>query len=221
MITMTSTTREPSWLSPLLGYCHCRHYPARKDLIKPGDPADKLLYVISGQVVVMLEDEDGREIILAYLSKGEFIGEMGLFAPQPLRSVCIRARSKCELAEISYSKLKHLLENELKDQASPLLYDLGRQLSDRLTKTSRKVSDLAFLDVTGRVASALLDLANQPEAVTHPDGMQIRITRQEISRIVGCSREMVGRVLKNMEEEGLITAKGKTMVIYGASRGQD
>ena len=46
--------------------------------------------------------------------------------------------------------------------------------------------------------------------------MQIRITRQEISRIVGCSREMVGRVLKNMEEEGLITARGKTMVIYGA-----
>ena len=217
---MTNTVREPSWLGPLLDHCHCRNYQARKDLIKPGDPADKLLYVISGQVVVMLEDEGGREIILAYLNKGDFIGEMGLFAPQPLRSVCIRARSKCELAEISYSKLKHLLENELKDQASPLLYDLGRQLSDRLTNTSRKVSDLAFLDVTGRIASALLELAGQPEAVTHPTGMQIRVTRQEISRIVGCSREMVGRVLKNMEEEGLITAKGKTMVISGASRGQ-
>ena len=216
MNSMTYKVLEPSWLSPFLGYCHCRQYPARKDLIKPGDPADKLLYVISGQVVVMLEDEEGREIILAYLSKGEFIGEMGLFAPQPRRSVCIRARTKCELAEITYSKLKHLLDIELKEQATPLLYDLGRQLSDRLTKTSRKVSDLAFLDVTGRVASALLGLARQPEAITHPDGMQIRIPRQEISRIVGCSREMVGRVLKNMEEEGLITARGKTMVIYGA-----
>lgn len=220
MSSKKDTAPEPSWLDPFLGYCHCRQYPARKDLIKPGDLADKLLYVVDGQVVVMLEGEDGREIILAYLGKGEFIGEMGLFAPQPRRSVCIRVRSKCELAEISYSKLKLLLENELKDQALPLLYHLGRQLSDRLTMTSRKVSDLAFLDVTGRVASALLDLTGQPEATTHPDGMQIRITRQEISRIVGCSREMVGRVLKSMEEEGLITAKGKTMVIYGAPRSQ-
>ena len=217
MNSKTKKSSAPSWLEPLLGFCHCRQYPPNKDLIKPGDPADKLLYVISGQISVMLEDEDGREIILAYLSQGDFIGEMGLFAPQPKRSVCIRARSKCELAEISYSKLQHLLDNEMKDHAKPLLYDLGRQLSDRLTKTSRKVSDLAFLDVTGRVASALLDLASQPEAVTHPEGMQIRITRQEISRIVGCSREMAGRVLKSMEEEGLINAKGKTIVIYGAS----
>ena len=51
--------------------------------------------------------------------------------------------------------------------------------------------------------------------MTHPDGMQIKITRQEIGRIVGCSREMVGRVLKNLEEGGLVTAKGKTMVVYG------
>ncbi len=216
MSTMHPTAPEASWLRPFLAYCHCRQYPACKDLIKPNDPADKLLYVIDGQLTVMLEDEDGKEIILAYLSKGDFIGEMGLFAPQPKRSVCIRTRSKCELAEITYSKLEQLLDTELKDQAKPFLYALGRQLSDRLTHTSRKVSHLAFLDVTGRVASALLDLTQQPEAVIHPDGMQIHITRQEISRIVGCSREMVGRVLKDMNEEGLITAKGKTMVIYGA-----
>jgi len=77
------------------------------------------------------------------------------------------------------------------------------------------VSHLAFFDVTGRVASTLLDLCKQPDAMTHPDGMQIRITRQEIGRIVGCSREMVGRVLKNLEAQGLIRVKGKTMVILG------
>jgi len=80
---------------------------------------------------------------------------------------------------------------------------------------SRKVSDLAFMDVTGRVARTLLDLCKQPDAMTHPDGMQIRITRQEIGRIVGCSREMVGRVLKSMEEQGLISVKGKTIVVFG------
>ena len=51
--------------------------------------------------------------------------------------------------------------------------------------------------------------------MTHPDGMQIKITRQEIGRIVGCSREMVGRVLKALEEQGLVSVKGKTMVVFG------
>jgi len=83
-------------------------------------------------------------------------------------------------------------------------------MAERLRNTTRKVGDLAFLDVTGRVARTLLDLCKQPDAMTHPDGMQIKITRQEIGRIVGCSREMVGRVLKALEEQGLVHVKGKT-----------
>ena len=71
------------------------------------------------------------------------------------------------------------------------------------------------LDVTGRVARTLLDLCQQPDAMTHPDGMQIKITRQEIGRIVGCSREMVGRVLKDLEERSLVQGKGKTMGVHG------
>lgn len=55
------------------------------------------------------------------------------------------------------------------------------------------------MDVTGRVARTLLDLAREPDAITHPDGMQIKITRQEIAKIVGCSREMAGRVMKTLE----------------------
>ncbi|RBL67696.1 transcriptional regulator Crp, partial [Pseudomonas sp. MWU13-2625] len=85
----------------------------------------------------------------------------------------------------------------------------------RLRNTTRKVGDLAFFDVTGRVARCLLELCKQPDAMTHPDGMQIKITRQEIGRIVGCSREMVGRVLKDLEERNLVHVKGKTMVVFG------
>ena len=83
-----------------------------------------------------------------------------------------------------------------------------------LRRTSRKVGHLAFMDVTGRIARTLLDLTNEPDAMTHPEGMQIRITRQELGRIVGCSREMVGRVLKTLEEQNLITASGKTIVVF-------
>jgi len=150
-------------------------------------------------------------MVVAYLNAGDFFGEMGLFEEKPVRSAWIRAKTACEIAEISYRKFK-----EIARQDAGLMFALSAQLAGRLRATTRKVSDLAFLDVTGRVARCLLDLSKQPDAMTHPDGMQIRVTRQEIGRIVGCSREMVGRVLKSLEDQGLISVKGKTMVIFGA-----
>ena len=65
----------------------------------------------------------------------------------------------------------------------------------------------------GALPQTLIDLTQQPDAMTHPEGMQIRVTRQELGRIVGCSREMAGRVLKALSEEGLIEASGKTIVV--------
>ena len=83
------------------------------------------------------------------------------------------------------------------------------------TPLIEKISiDEAFLDVTGRIARALLNLSKEPDAMSHPDGTQIKITRQEIARIVGCTREVAGKVLKNLEEQGLLSAKGKTLVIF-------
>ena len=72
------------------------------------------------------------------------------------------------------------------------------------------------MDVAGRIAQTLMNLARQPEAMTHPDGMQIKITRQEIGQMVGCSRETVGRIIKMLEDQNLIYAHGKTIVVYGA-----
>jgi CRP/FNR family cyclic AMP-dependent transcriptional regulator len=140
---------------------------------------------------------------------------MGLFVPEPKRSVMVRTRTSCQIAEISYQRLEQLFNHDLKDYTKEILYAMGAQLSQRLNQTSNKVGHLAFFDVTGRIARTLLDLCKEPDAMTHPDGMQIRITRQEIGRIVGCSREMAGRVLKNLEEQGLISVKGKTIVVFG------
>jgi CRP/FNR family cyclic AMP-dependent transcriptional regulator len=61
-----------------------------------------------------------------------------------------------------------------------------------------------------------MDLCGEPDAMTHPEGMQIKVSRQELSRLVGCSREMAGRVLKVLEEQGLLKATGKTIVVYNA-----
>lgn len=201
------------YLEKILPHCYRKRFTSKSTLIYAGDPCNALYFILSGSVTVLIEDEEGKEIIIAYLNEGHVLGELGLFNqqnPDVLRSAWARARTDCEVAEISYDKFMELVQQE-----PGILYALGSQMAERLRNTTRKVGDLAFLDVTGRVARTLLDLCKEPDAITHPDGMQIKITRQEIGRIVGCSREMVGRVLKDLEEKGLIHVRGKTMVIYG------
>ena len=193
-----------------LSHCHRRRYPAKSTIIYAGDQGDTLYYIIKGSVTVVIEDDsDGKEMILAYLNPEDFVGEMGLF-DQEHRSAWIRTKTECEVGEISYGKFV-----ELSHKHPEFLFAISKQIAQRLRDTTRKVSDLAFLDVTGRVARTLLDLCREPDAMTHPDGMQIKITRQEIGRIVGCSREMVGRVLKDLEERELVSVAGKTMVVFG------
>ncbi len=198
-------------LERFLEHCHRRRYPSKSTIICAGDKPDILYFIVKGSVTVLIEDDEGREIVLAYLNEGDFFGEMGLFdTSEEGRSAWVRARTECELAEISYSRFRQLAQED-----ADILFALSTQMATRLRDTSRKVSDLAFLDVTGRIAGTLLDLTKQPDAMTHPDGMQIKITRQELGRIVGCSREMAGRVLKNLEEQGLISVAGKTIVVFG------
>ncbi len=207
--TPSETTGIQS-LDKFLEHCHKRHYPTKSTIIYADDKPDVLYFILDGSVSVLIEDSDGREIVLAYLNKGDFFGEMGLFDEQHSRSAWVRTRTSCEVAEISYTKFRQVAQEH-----SDIVFAMASQMAARLRVTSRKVSDLAFMDVSGRVARTLLDLCKQPDAMTHPDGMQIRITRQEIGKIVGCSREMVGRVLKSMEEQGLISVKGKTIVVFG------
>ncbi len=208
-MTPTPITPHIPRAEEFLSHCHRRRYPAKSTIIYAGDTGDTLYYIIKGSVTVIIEDDDGREMIVAYLNPGDFFGEMGIFGHDD-RTAWIRAKTECEVGEISYDKFLELVETN-----PDFLFALSRQMASRLRDTTRKVGDLAFLDVTGRVARTLLDLCNEPDAMTHPDGMQIKITRQEIGRIVGCSREMVGRVLKTLEDQGLVSVKGKTMVVYG------
>lgn len=195
-----------------LSHCHIHKYPSKSTLIHAGEKAETLYYIVKGSVAVLIKDDEGKEMILSYLNQGDFMGELGLFEEddESIRSAWIRAKTPCEVAEISYKKFRQLI------QVNPdILMRLSTQMAKRLQVTSQKVGNLAFLDVTGRIAQTLLNLAKQPDAMTHPDGMQIKITRQEIGQIVGCSRETVGRILKMLEEQNLISAHGKTIVVFG------
>jgi len=210
-----SIVREIPTLSPslehLLKFSHRKSYKAKEIIIHEGDVSSSLYYIIEGSVSVLAESETGEEIILAQLNKGDFFGEAGLFElDEGKRTARIIARSNSSIAEISYAQFKQIVAED-----PAVMFLLTGQIFHRLKKTSMKVRDLIFLDVKGRIAHCLLELSAEPDAMTHPDGMQIKITRQDLAKMVGCSREMAGRVLKELEEEDLITAHGKTIVVFG------
>lgn len=193
-----------------LSHCHRKHVPAKSTIIRQGDPSRDLYYVVSGAVTVRIEDEQGNELVLAYLNAGEFFGEIGLFGENAQRSAVVRAKVASDIAQISYERLK----------ATPTLFPdllmiIAGQLAHRLRRMDQKIGDLAFLDVAGRVARTLTWLSKEPSAMTHPDGMLVRVTRLELGDIVGASREMVGRVLVVLEEQGLISVDGKSVVVLG------
>lgn len=205
--TQNSIEQTLEWF---LSHCHIHRYPAKSIVINADEISDTLYYLIKGQVSVFVKDIEGKEMILSYLNQGQFIGEIGLFEDNIPRSASVKAKGACEIAEIPYKKFKQLV------QINPdILMYLASQMAYRLRTTSKQVSDLAFLDVQGRISSTLINLAKMPDAMTHPEGMQIKITRQEIGQIVGCSRETVGRILKMLEDQNLISAHGKTIVVYG------
>ena len=152
MTIITPPQPDPEWLKPFLSHCHRRRHPAKTEFIHPGDSADSIFYLISGQVTVLIEDEEGREIILTYLNKGEFVGEMGLFMPQPTRSVMVRTRSACELAEISYQKLERLFDSDLRPYTKDILYDF---VADYSNIEGLAVEDAACSDDGDRLVERL------------------------------------------------------------------
>lgn len=195
-----------------LRFCDIREYPNRATILREGEQSGKLYLLLDGSVSVMVEDEqdEDHKMVVSYLNLGDFFGEMGLFGPEDEASSAeVTTREPSKIAEISYERFI-----KIKTQFPDILFGIAAQMANRLRKTTYKLKNLAFVDVSGRIAHTLMDLSKQPDAMTHPDGMQIKITRQELGKIAGCSREMAGRVLKTLEAEGLVSVSGKTIVVY-------
>lgn len=210
-----NTNQLPDSVKTLLKRAYVNRYPKRTTIVAEGSESRSLYLILKGSVSVIVKEDDDREIVVAYLNAGDFFGEMGLFEYQSQRSAEVRTRTICEIAEITYENF-----HEVSRVYPDLSYTVFSQLARRLKQTTRKVTDLAFIDVSGRIARNLIELSKEPEATILPNGKQIRITRQELGRIVGCSREMVGRVLKSLEEQGMIEMEGKAILIFDSSLGQ-
>ncbi len=199
-------------LEKLLAHCHRRRYSAKSAVVCLGDSCETLFLILRGSMSVLIDDNTGKELIVTYLQPGEFFGELGLFGKEGTkqqRSAWVIAKTECEVAELSYDKFRELAKKD-----PEILYAVIRQIAKRIRHTTHKAVQLTTLDITGRVASTLLEFCKQPGAMNHPEGIQIKVTRQEIARLISCSREMVGRVLKKLEAQGMVQIKGKTIVVF-------
>lgn len=197
-------------LIKLLKEASVRKYRQKETVLQPGKSDQKIHMVLDGVVTLHTYTENGRQIINDYLGRGYFFGEVALTQPEN-PDFWANSKGGCTVASIARD---HFIEVGMLHPS--LLRVLTDQLIGRLRAADHKARDLAFLDVSGRVANALGELAKGPCAITHPDGMQIRMTRQEIGLIVGCSREMVGRAIKMLADQGAIEVNGKNIVVRGA-----
>ncbi len=213
----TVTLNNEELLDLLVERCHRRLYPSRSEVIQPDDPADTLYYVIEGSLSIQFKDDNGQEMVMTYLHQGDFLGGAGVFITQQRRrQVHVKTRTPAILAQISYRDLDQLLDGELAEHKADFLRLFGEHLGKRLMRAERKVADLALLDVTGRIARTLLELVEEPDARTHPLGVKIAVTRAEMARLTGCSREMAGRCLRDLEDQGLIISQGRSIIVTRA-----
>ena len=213
-ITNSTIEVDPKSIDRLLSFCHRRKIIKNSLICREGVLCDELYYILKGSVTVTIADEENRDVILAYLKAGDFIGELGLFYRTRSSSAQVRAKTNCEIAAIRHADLFKLFESELKEQRADILQLIGMQLSKRLLHTNRRITRLAYMDVAGRIARTILDMCNEPGALSHPEGTQIHISRKDIGRIAGCTRETVGRVLKQMAEDGMIQVRGMDIVVF-------
>ncbi|KRC21669.1 MULTISPECIES: Crp/Fnr family transcriptional regulator [unclassified Acidovorax] len=175
-------------------------------LVEQGQKSNALFILLTGRARVLTTDSRGREVILANLAQGDYLGEMSIIDNEP-HSATVRAEVQTDVLMLGRTEFARCLT----ENASMSLVVM-RGLVKRLRHADRKIESLALLDVYGRVAHALLDFA-----VTDAQGQRIirdKISRQDLAKMVGASREMVSRVMKDLEERGFIEvlATGATVL---------
>jgi len=180
-----------------------RKYPKGSVILFEDDPGDALYVVIAGQVKVVLIGEDGREVILATLADGDFFGEMSLIDDQP-RSAHVIAMEKSNLLVLRRDDFQRCLE-----ETPRIALGLLRALTKRLRLADSKIGGLVLLDVAGRVARLLLEMADENDGVN----ISKKVTHHQIAQMIGSSRETVSRTMRTLTEENLIAVTGKTIAV--------
>ena len=185
-----------------------QRYPRGSIVFYEGDPGDFLMVVLTGKVKVVLLGEDGQEIILAMLGPGNFFGEMAIFEAAP-RSATVMTAEQSEFLILDQPNFSALIERH-----PSISQKILKHLSERLRQADEQIRSLAMFDIYGRIAQCLLRLGQTQGK--RLDGTLIIIDRpsfQELSHMIGCSRETVSRAMKVLQEDGYLTVTRKEITI--------
>jgi CRP/FNR family cyclic AMP-dependent transcriptional regulator len=180
-----------------------RTFPKNTIVVTEGDRSDSLYVILSGRVKVFVSDEQGKDLVLNIQGPGEYFGELAL--DEGPRSASVATMEPCKMAVIANDVLREFLARH-----PEAALQLIRGLIGRTRHMTESLKNLALLDVYGRVAKLLLELA------TEVDGrlvIDLRLTQQEIADRVSASREMVSRILKDLSVGGYIANEGGKIVI--------
>jgi len=181
-----------------------RRIPRGQSVVHAGERCDFVYLVLTGSLKVVVSDEDGREVILTILGQGELFGEMGMFGEQP-RSATVVAVMPSDLVMIAKNDFRTIMQGNFE-----VAWRIMANLADRLRNADRKIESLALMDVYGRVARLLLEMSEE----VNGDTVVVRkITKQDIAKMIGASREMVSRVMKDLAAQGLIEETGAGIVL--------
>lgn len=175
--------------------------PRNRAIVRAGERTDYLYFVLTGSLKVISSDEEGREVILNILGQGELFGEMGIFNEQP-RSASVVSIVPTDLILLAKNDVRTLMQQNFE-----IAWRMMANLADRLRSADRRIESLALMDVYGRVARVLIETSGEVDGQTL---LASRISKQDIAKMVGASREMVSRVMKDLTARGLIeeTASG-------------
>ncbi len=182
-----------------------KSYPPNVTLLHENDVTDSLYIILSGQVKTTKNDGSGKEIILSIFGPGEYFGEMAFIDGAP-RSASVVAREQTHVWIFSRKDLGQLMENH-----PGIVFSLLQGLIERLRETNEKVENLAFRDVYGRIARFFMQLGVQDQEKLI---IGERLTHQDIANMIGSSREMVSKILKELISGGYITIDNKMITIH-------
>ena len=191
-------------LNTLLTCVQHRSYPRGSFILRAGEETDALYIILSGRAKVLIPDEEGHEVILTVMGPHEFFGEMGLLDDLP-RSASVETLEACEMLRLSKAGFTNVLKDNF-ELAMLIIRNLVRRMRD----ADRKIESLALIDVYGRVARLLIEMAQNVEGKWVVERAP---PKQEIARMIGASREMVSRVVKDLHQKGLIRAEKRRIHI--------
>ncbi len=188
-------------------------FPNKTTIFAAGANAKHLCIVLEGSVSVLFPVTEDQVITHDYLFAGDFVGETGFFKAEPERIYpsTIKTRRRTTVVLLTYEQVKQVVQEH-----PEVLLVISEQMAVRQLKATQRLRENILLDIQGQIYQVLCELAGHPDAVSHPRGTQVSITRIELCTFIGCSREMAGKALKALEQEGqIILGNQKNLVLVG------